>query len=213
MKKYIILSIIALISLNSCVSKKKFNKLALDKIKSDESINKLQIENKQLEDNVLSIKEEANSIRYKLTYNNAQKDSFIDSLSLVLQKMKSEQELLNSEIDNNNEKQTKYSLSRKKLIQDLESQMNKLTDEKNSLEQEMISLRTDSRFNLERKENEMLILKENIKTRDFEINEIKKEIDIIKKKNSSLKEDNKLKEEEIAKLNNQIKLLKKSFSN
>ena len=58
----------------SCVSKKKFEELARAKREVDRNLLDLKRDKKQLEDQLQLAKDDFNTIRYKLTENNAVKD-------------------------------------------------------------------------------------------------------------------------------------------
>ena len=84
----------------SCVSKKKFEELARAKREVDRNILELQREKKKLEDQLQVTKDDFNSIRYKLTENNAVKDKTIDQLYTKLRSLESKQVELKSELSN-----------------------------------------------------------------------------------------------------------------
>lgn len=62
----------------SCVSKKKFEELARAKREVDRNLLDLKRDKKQLEDQLQLAKDDFNTIRYKLTENNAVKDKTIE---------------------------------------------------------------------------------------------------------------------------------------
>ena len=66
----------------SCVSKKKFEELARAKREVDRNLLDLKRDKKQLEDQLQLAKDDFNTIRYKLTENNAVKDK-INSFPFV----------------------------------------------------------------------------------------------------------------------------------
>lgn len=213
MKKYVFVAIITSLCLSSCVSKKKFDELALAKIEADENIENLNSSNKTLDEKLNSMTEEYNSIRYKLTYSNAQKDSYIDSLTHITQNMQTEQVVLKAEIEENNNKLTNVSSTRQKQIQNLELKISKIENEKKDLVEKIRKIQTDSKFNLEKKANEVITINEKLKAKDIEINKLEKEVDVHKSKAAWLRKVNSNIKKEVSKLNNQVKLLKKAISN
>ena len=86
--------------LGSCVSKKKFDELARAKRESDRNVLELKKEKSQLEKDLQTAKEDFNTIRYKLTENNATKDKTIDQLYTQLRSLESKQVELKSELSN-----------------------------------------------------------------------------------------------------------------
>lgn len=213
MKKYVFVAIITSLCLSSCVSKKKFDELALAKIEADENIENLNSSNKTLDEKLNSMTEEYNAIRYKLTYSNAQKDSYIDSLTHITQNMQTEQVVLKAEIEENNNKLTNVSSTRQKQIQNLELKISKIENEKKDLVEKIRKIQTDSKFNLEKKANEVITINEKLKAKDIEINKLEKEVDVHKSKAAWLRKVNSNIKKEVSKLNNQVKLLKKAISN
>jgi len=213
MRKNILILLISVIALSSCVSKKKFDQLALEKFKADENIENLEKTNKNLENKIDATIKEYNEIRYQLTYNNAQKDSSIDSLSQVMQNLQSELSTLKENMKIKSEQENGTSKARKKQINNLESKINKLLNEKNSLEKQLMNLKTESRFALDKKGNEIIIIKDKLQAKDIEIRTIQKEVKKQKGKAAWLRKVNKKNQAEIEKLSNQIKLLKKTLSN
>ena len=84
----------------SCVSKKKFEELARAKREVDRNLLDLKRDKKQLEDQLQLAKDDFNTIRYKLTENNAVKDKTIDQLYTKLRSLESKQVELKSELSN-----------------------------------------------------------------------------------------------------------------
>ena len=80
----------------SCVSKKKFEELARAKRELDRNLLELKRDKKQLEDQLQLAKDDFNTIRYKLTENNAVKDKTIDQLYTKLRSLESKQVELKS---------------------------------------------------------------------------------------------------------------------
>jgi len=76
-----------------------------------------------------------------------------------------------------------------------------------------MNLKTESRFALDKKGNEIIIIKDKLQAKDIEIRTIQKEVKKQKGKAAWLRKVNKKNQAEIEKLSNQIKLLKKTLSN
>ena len=92
----------------SCVSKKKFEELARAKREVDRNLLDLKRDKKQLEDQLQLAKDDFNTIRYKLTENNAVKDKTIDQLYTKLRSLESKQVELKSEYHNVTEPSWSY---------------------------------------------------------------------------------------------------------
>ncbi|MDE5611793.1 MAG: hypothetical protein K2I90_07240, partial [Odoribacter sp.] len=90
--------IFILSSLNSCVSKKKYEELARAKRTVDHNLAETKKQKEKLEKELKSAKDEFNAIRYKLTENNASKDKTIDQLYNNLRALERKQVALKSEL-------------------------------------------------------------------------------------------------------------------
>ena len=86
--------------LGSCVSKKKYEDLLRAKRDADRQIAELQQNKSQLEQDLRHAEEDFNTVRYKLTENNATKDKTIDELYTQLRTLESKQVELKSELSN-----------------------------------------------------------------------------------------------------------------
>lgn len=90
---YIGLALLISSLLGSCVSKKKYEELARAKRESDRNVSELKREKSRLEKDLQNAKDDFNTIRYKLTENNAGKDKTIDQLYTQLRSLESKQVL------------------------------------------------------------------------------------------------------------------------
>ena len=117
----------------SCVSKKKFEELARAKREVDRNLLDLKRDKKQLEDQLQLAKDDFNTIRYKLTENNAVKDKTIDQLYTKLRSLESKQVELKSELSNVADQIKTTTQSTSEQISSLESSLQKVSNERDQL--------------------------------------------------------------------------------
>lgn len=126
----------------SCVSKKKFEELARAKREVDRNILELQREKKKLEDQLQVTKDDFNSIRYKLTENNAVKDKTIDQLYTKLRSLESKQVELKSELSNVADQIKTTTASSNEQITTLEKNLQKISAERDQLRKQLTEVQT-----------------------------------------------------------------------
>ena len=124
---YIGLALLISSLLGSCVSKKKYEELARAKRESDRNVSELKREKSRLEKDLQNAKDDFNTIRYKLTENNAGKDKTIDQLYTQLRSLESKQVELKSELSNVADQIKTTTQSTGEQIASLESTLQKVT--------------------------------------------------------------------------------------
>ena len=130
----------------SCVSKKKFEELARAKREVDRNLLDLKRDKKQLEDQLQLAKDDFNTIRYKLTENNAVKDKTIDQLYTKLRSLESKQVELKSELSNVADQIKTTTQSTSEQISSLESSLQKVSNERDQLRRQLTEVQTNLEF-------------------------------------------------------------------
>jgi len=213
MKKITIISFILIIGLSSCVSKRKFEELAKHKLRSDEKVDELTINNNKLQAKLTSTLSEFSEVRYQLTYNNSKKDSIIDLLSNTIKNIKNEKESLEDKTTQDSEKISYITKSKEAKIEQLKAEIKQIKAKSQTLAESYHKKETEYKFSLDKKGTQIILLNDQIKAKEIEINNLKKDVKKLKGKASWLRKLNKKDKAEIEKLSNQVKLLKKALSN
>lgn len=208
MKKTITSMLILLIIFNGCVSSRKYSELNKAKTLSDKLADSLIVSNKYLNDKI----NEIDQIRYDYTYSNLQKDSIIHILKIELQGKESEKILLEEKTQEVSD-DMKYKYERNnETITKLNDDIIKIKNELNILTEQNKKNQTEYKISDDKKNTEIKLLKNIIKSKELEINNLNKEIKTQKGKASWLRKVNNKNKEEIEKLTNQVNVLKKAIS-
>lgn len=208
MKKTITSMLILLIIFNGCVSSRKYSELNKAKTLSDKLADSLIVSNKYLNDKI----NEIDQIRYDYTYSNLQKDSIIHILKIELQGKESEKILLEEKTQEVSD-DMKYKYERNnETITKLNDDIIKIKNELNILTEQNKKNQTEYKISDDKKNTEIKLLKNIIKSKELEIKNLNKEIKTQKGKASWLRKVNNKNKEEIEKLTNQVNVLKKAIS-
>ena len=184
----------------SCVSKKKFEELARAKREVDRNLLDLKRDKKQLEDQLQLAKDDFNTIRYKLTENNAVKDKTIDQLYTKLRSLESKQVELKSELSNVADQIKTTTQSTSEQISSLESSLQKVSNERDQLRRQLTEVQTK----LESATN-------NLQAQNGEVEKLKADNEEMTKKLNWIRKTKADADAEIKKLTNQVNLLKKEL--
>ena len=188
----------------SCVSKKKFEELARAKREVDRNLLDLKRDKKQLEDQLQLAKDDFNTIRYKLTENNAVKDKTIDQLYTKLRSLESKQVELKSELSNVADQIKTTTQSTSEQISSLESSLQKVSNERDQLRRQLTEVQTNLEFELESATN-------NLQAQNGEVEKLKADNEEMTKKLNWIRKTKADADAEIKKLTNQVNLLKKEL--
>ena len=159
--------------LGSCVSKKKFDELARAKRESDRNVLELKKEKSQLEKDLQTAKEDFNTIRYKLTENNATKDKTIDQLYTQLRSLESKQVELKSELSNVADQIKTTTQSSSEQISSLEKSLQRITADRDQLRKQLSEVQTNLEFENRRIKNELETATAKASGKDAEIAKMK----------------------------------------
>lgn len=198
--------------LGSCVSKKKFEDLARAKRESDRNILELKREKGLLEKQLQETKDDFNTIRYKLTENNAGKDKTIDELYTKLRSLESKQIELKSELSNVSDQIKTTTQSSSEQIAALESSLQKVTTDRDKLRQQLSEVQTNLEFENRKIKSELESATAKAAGKDSEIAKLKSEHEEMNKKLNWIRKTKADADAEIKKLTNQVNLLKKELS-
>lgn len=214
-KTSLILIVFSLVFLvPSCVSKKKYLEMTSSKQQADARIEELNSvvsgKNQRIEKMIADFEQMKN----ELMESNAIKDQYIDSLSGELNKLAKTVNVKESVIG---QKETSFEFEKRRLTEDLEEQrklvrnkqleMNQLSDEIKTLNENLSQLT----FDLNREKGEKQVLLGNLETRDASIAELNTATAKLKTEIQSLKKQMADKNETIKRLENNVQLLKKEL--
>lgn len=214
-KTSLILIVFSLVFLvPSCVSKKKYLEMTSSKQQADARIEELNSvvsgKNQRIEKMIADFE----LMKNELMESNAIKDQYIDSLSGELNKLAKTVNVKESVIG---QKETSFEFEKRRLTEDLDEQrklvrnkqleMNQLSDEIKTLNENLSQLT----FDLNREKGEKQVLQGNLETRDASIAELNTATAKLKTEIQSLKKQMADKNETIKRLENNVQLLKKEL--
>lgn len=194
--------------LSSCVSKKKFEDLARAKREVDRNLLDTKREKTKLEKELQLAKDDFNSIRYKLTENNAEKDKTIDQLYAKLRSLESKQVELKSELSNVADQIKTTTQSSGEQIASLESNLLKVSADRDKLRQQLTELQTNLEFENRKIKSELETASASLQTKAGELEKMKAANEEMNKKLSWIRKTKADADAEIKKLTNQVNLLK-----
>ena len=157
----------------SCVSKKKFEELARAKREVDRNLLDLKRDKKQLEDQLQLAKDDFNTIRYKLTENNAVKDKTIDQLYTKLRSLESKQVELKSELSNVADQIKTTTQSTSEQISSLESSLQKVSNERDQLRRQLTEVQTNLEFENQKIKAQLESATNNLQAQNGEVEKLK----------------------------------------
>mgnify|MGYP003391408315 CR=1 FL=1 len=141
--------------LSSCVSKKKYEELAHAKRAVDRELLAEQQAKAKLEAELKLAKEDFNTIRYKLTANNAEKDKTIDQLYNQLRSLESKQIELKSELSDATDRIKSTKQSKEEQIAALEKLLQKTSNERDTFRKELSSIQGKLEFENQKLKSEI----------------------------------------------------------
>jgi len=195
----------------SCVSKKKFEELARAKREVDRNLLDLKRDKKQLEDQLQLAKDDFNTIRYKLTENNAVKDKTIDQLYTKLRSLESKQVELKSELSNVADQIKTTTQSTSEQISSLESSLQKVSNERDQLRRQLTEVQTNLEFENQKIKAQLESATNNLQAQNGEVEKLKADNEEMTKKLNWIRKTKADADAEIKKLTNQVNLLKKEL--
>lgn len=202
---FIIISSLA----SSCVSKKKFEDLARAKREVDRDVLDLKKDKKNLETELKLAKDDFNTVRYKLTENNAAKDKQIDNLYTQLTALKGKQTQLKSELSDVSDQIKFTTETTEEQIKSLEISLNKVTAERDKFRKELSELQSSLEWENRKLKGQLESATSGVQAKDTEIARLKKECEEMDKKLIWIRKTKADADAEIKKLTNQVNLLKK----
>lgn len=197
--------------LDSCVSRKKFEDLARAKREVDRNLLDIGREKSQLEQELKLAKDDFNAIRYKLTENNAAKDSAIDQLYNKLRSLESKQVELKSELTDVAEQIRTTTQTSGEQIATLENNLQKVTTDRDNIKKQMTEIQTRLEFEKRQLKTELEKANSMADAKENEIEKLKADQDELNKKLNWIRKTKTEADAEIKKLTNQVNLLKKEL--
>ncbi|MEG0795669.1 MAG: hypothetical protein RR397_04045 [Odoribacter sp.] len=196
---------------SSCVSKKKFEDLAKAKREVDRNVLDLKRDKSKLENDLKLAKEDFNSIRYKLTENNAVKDKTIDQLYTKLRSLESKQVELKSELNDVADQIKMTTQSSGEQITTLESTLQKATSDRDQLRRQLSELQTNLEAENRRMKSELETAMASKQTNADELSRLQADNEEMNKKLTWIRKTKADADVEIKKLTNQVELLRKEL--
>ncbi len=197
--------------LGSCVSKKKYEDLARAKREVDRNLLDIKREKSQLEQDLKLAKDDFNTIRYKLTENNAAKDKTIDQLYNKLRSLESKQVELKSELSNVAEQIKTTTQSSGEQIAMLENSLQRVTADRDHIKKQLTAIQTRLEFENRQLKAELETASTQAHAKESEIAKLKASQDELNKKLNWIRKTKTEADAEIKKLTNQVNLLKKEL--
>lgn len=198
--------------LGSCVSKKKFEDLARAKREVDRNLLDLKKQKGKLEKDLQLAKDDFNTIRYKLTENNAAKDKTIDQLYTKLRSLESKQVELKSELSNVADQIKTTTQTSGEQIASLENSLQKVTIERDNLRKQLSDVQNKLEFENQKLKSELETATSKFQGKEDEIAKLKTANEEMNKKLAWIRKTKADADAEIKKLTNQVNLLKKELS-
>ena len=198
--------------LGSCVSKKKYEELARAKREADRHVLELKREKSRLTNDLQAAKDDFNTIRYKLTENNAIKDKTIDELYTKLRSLESKQVELKSELSNVADQIKTTTRSSSEQIASMETNLQRITAERDKIRQELNKVQTDLEFENQKLKSELQTVNSTAQGKIAELEKLKTQNEELNKKLGWIRKTKAEADAEIKKLSNQVNLLKKELS-
>ena len=197
--------------LSSCVSKKKYEDLARAKREVDRNLLDIKREKSQLEQDLKLAKDDFNTIRYKLTENNAAKDKTIDQLYNKLRSLESKQVELKSELTDVAEQIKTTTQTSGEQIAMLENSLQRVTADRDNIRKQLTEIQTKLEFENRQLKAELETASSKANTKESEIAKLKASQDELNKKLNWIRKTKTEADAEIKKLTNQVNLLKKEL--
>lgn len=198
--------------LSSCVSKKKFEELARAKREVDRNVLDLKRDKKKLEQELKLTQDDFNTIRYRLTENNAVKDKTIDELYTKLRSLESKQIELKSELSDVADQIKTTTQTSEERIASLENNLQKITAERDKLRKDLNELQSSLEWENRKLKNELETANSSAQAKENELAELKKSQEEMNKKLAWIRKTKAEADAEIKKLTNQVNLLKRELN-
>ena len=184
----------------SCVSKKKYEDLARSKRAVDRELLATQQEKAKLEADLKLAKEDFNTIRYKLTANNAEKDKTIDQLYIQLRSLESKQMELKSELSDATDRIKSTKQSKEEQINALEKLLQRTSDERDNFRKELTSIQGKLEFENQKLKSQIETLTGTAENKENEIAKLKAKNEEINKKLTQIQKTKAATDAEIKKI-------------
>jgi chromosome segregation ATPase len=213
-KKYFILIFIVMLTISSCVSKKKFTEMESGRLKAEEQVMKLTDENNYQASRIEALISDFENMKNELLESNAVKDQYIDSIN---NEMFAVRETLAQQKESLQQTSFNYGFERQRMIEELKVKDNTITSLNSrieSLDKEISrqsSLLDDKNLQLQVLGDRLNILqgeRERAEQQGIELQEKLNQVqDEIKKLNAVISE----KDQTITRLQNNVNLLKREL--
>ena len=198
--------------LGGCVSKKKYEELARAKRSVDRNLLELKKEKSQLEKTLQVTIDDFNTIRYKLTQNNAEKDKAIDKQYSKLRSLEGKEKELKTELSDVAYQIQTNTTSSTEQITALEKNLQKISIERDQLRKQLTEVQTELEFEIRKIKSQLETATTHAGGKDEEITKLKADHEEMEKKLAWIRKTKTSADVEIKKLTNQVDLLKKELN-
>lgn len=205
--KLILLTTICVLTLSSCVSKKKFIDMETGKLRAENRLRELTAENEAQANRMEEMIAEFEKMKQELMVSNAHKDQMIANLTGQINLLKSNVKEKDASLE---EKLYTFEFEKKRMdveMQKMRDSRTALQNKNAGLQQDLDSIKNEIsslRFNLTRQDDGAKRLTEQVQLKEQKLKELQSEIENLTVR---LRE----KDETISKLNNNVNLLKKEL--
>ncbi len=213
-KYFIILFSIVLVSLSSCVSKKKYLEMEAGRLKAEELSRKLDAENNAKAERIKALIADYEEMKNELMESNAIKDQYISELK---QEMHTLSQNLNKKTESLQETSFNLDFEKQRLsnalnskdqnIKSLQAELSKLENEVS----EKSSVIDQKNYDIRQLNEQAKVFEGKIKSGETKLLDLQKQLDKSKAGAKSLQKEMDEKDASIQKLQNQVNLLKKEI--
>lgn len=212
--KILILFVVFIITLSSCVSKKKYLEMEAGRLKSEKLSQQLDEENSEKAARIEALIADFEAMKNELLESNSIKDQYIDSLSGQiftlaenLNKQKESLQETNFNLDFEQQRLNNALKEKDKIIAGLQKESNNLEKEITMKSSEL----EQQNFKLSRMNDDVTVMEGKLQTSNKKITDMQAELQKVKDETINLQEQIKEKDNTITRLENNVKLLKKEL--
>jgi len=212
--KILILFVVFIITLSSCVSKKKYLEMEAGRLKSEKLSQQLDEENSEKAARIEALIADFEAMKNELLESNSIKDQYIDSLSgqifTLAENLNKQRESLqetNFNLDFEQQRLNNALKEKDKIIAGLQKESNNLEKEITMKSSEL----EQQNFKLSRMNDDVTVMEGKLQTSNKKITDMQAELQKVKDETTKLQEQIKEKDNTITRLENNVKLLKKEL--
>lgn len=213
-KYFILLFILSGLFMHSCVSKKKFVEMQDGRLKAEQQVRQLTEETNYRASRIEALIADFEEMKNELLESNAMKDQYIDSLNTEISRLN---ELLTLQKESLQETSFSFGFEQQRMKDNLENKdanILALRSQVDNLEQEISdqsSVIDDKNFQLNLQKDEISALESKVNQVEQQREQLQQELQKVKTETENLKAEIEEKDAAIARLQNNVNLLKKEL--